>query len=86
MPSQISQHDREHMQELLAGYGDWFSAHLLRLIAKCDKDNLETLRSVYPDHVEAYEQWKGNSNPVMPTWDPEYGFGPKPGERGDVLA
>ena len=58
MPSQISKFDRERVGSILRGDGDWFSAQLLRLIAHCDRDNLETLRSVYPDHVEAYEAWQ----------------------------
>lgn len=64
LPSRISKFDRARIEQILAGDGEWFSAKLLRLIAHCDSDNLETLRSVYPDHVEAYEEWqrKGASN------------------------
>lgn len=53
----ISEHDKEHMEQILAGYGDWFSAMLLRLILKADKDNREKLRQVFPEAVAAYEEW-----------------------------
>lgn len=53
----ISKHDREHIPEILKGYGDWFSAMLVRLINKADLNNKEILRSVYPEHVEAYDDW-----------------------------
>ena len=56
----ISKHDRELIHEIVCGYGDWFSADLVRLINKADKSNTEILRSVYPEHVEAYEDWYNN--------------------------
>jgi hypothetical protein len=45
------------MEDIVAGYGDWFSAQLIRLIAKADRTNIEILRKAYPEHVEAYESW-----------------------------
>jgi hypothetical protein len=45
------------MDDIMAGYGDWFSAELLRLIAKADLTNRDKLRQVFPEHVEAYEKW-----------------------------
>jgi len=56
-PLPISKFDREHIQEILSGLGDWFSAHLIRLINHADANNKEILRGVYPEHVEAYEDW-----------------------------
>lgn len=53
----ISKFDREMIHEIIRGNGDWFSAHLVRLINKADTNNKEILRSVYPEHVEAYEDW-----------------------------
>lgn len=50
----LSQHDKEHIGEILAGYGDWFSADLIRLICKADGGNRGKLQSVYPEHVQAY--------------------------------
>lgn len=53
-----SPHDIEHMDDIIhRDYGDWFSAHLLRLIHKADLGNRELLRKVYPKHVEVYEFW-----------------------------
>lgn len=56
--SGISEYDREHMADILAGHGDWFTAHLLRLIAKADALNRAKLRSVYTEEVEAFEEWE----------------------------
>ena len=57
MTSHVSDFDREHMEDIVAGYGDWFSAELLRLIVKADSENRELLRKVFPVHVKAYEDW-----------------------------
>ena len=57
MTAQLSQHDHENIKDIIGGYGDWFSAELLRLIAKADLENRERLRLAFPDHVEAYEAW-----------------------------
>ena len=53
----ISEHDKAHIEEILRGHGTWFSAELLRLIAKADLTNRDKLRQVFPEHVEAYEKW-----------------------------
>jgi pyridoxal/pyridoxine/pyridoxamine kinase len=57
MTARVSGHDREKIDDIMAGYGDWFSAQLLRLIAKADHENMARLRLAFPDHVEAYETW-----------------------------
>ena len=53
----ISPYDRAHIGEILAGEGDWFTAKLLRLCSKADKDNLERIRLGFPEVVEAFENW-----------------------------
>jgi hypothetical protein len=53
----MSPHDKEHIEAILNGYGDWFGAQLLRLIARADIPNREALRLGYPEEVEAYERW-----------------------------
>jgi hypothetical protein len=63
----ISPHDRDNIGRILGGYGDWFSAQLLRLIMKADKQNRERLRLAFPDHVRAYEQYVDDDDPV--SWD-----------------
>lgn len=55
----VSDYDRAHIGEIVAGHGTWFSAHLYRLIAKADKVNRERIRLIYPEHVEAFEAWEG---------------------------
>ena len=54
----LSEFDKTHVGEILAGMGDWFSAQLLRLCAKADGQNLEKLRLGFPEHVEAFVRWR----------------------------
>lgn len=54
----ISDYDRMHIGDLLAGHGDWFTAQLLRLCAKADADNLERIRQGFPEEVAAYLAWR----------------------------
>lgn len=54
----LSAFDRAHVGEILAGHGSWFSAQLLRLCAKADQSNLERIRLGFPEHVQAYEDWR----------------------------
>lgn len=56
----ISKFDRAHVGQLVAGKGDWFTAHLLRLCAKADRENLERIRLGFPEVVEAFEEWREN--------------------------
>jgi hypothetical protein len=56
----ISSHDVTHMTDIIAGYGDWFSAKLYRLIHKADRENRERIRAGFPLHVSAYENWERN--------------------------
>lgn len=37
--------------------GTWFTAHLIRLIARADQHNRATLQAVFPLEVAAYEAW-----------------------------
>jgi hypothetical protein len=54
----LSKHDIEHAEEIIArDHGDWFSAQLLRLIAKADDDNRERIRMGFPEHVALWEAW-----------------------------
>ena len=58
----MSEYDKAHIGSILAGAGTWFNAHLLRLISKADKDNIESLRKGFPEQVEAFEKFnKGKS-------------------------
>jgi len=51
--SEMSDYDRENIINILAGDGDWYAAHLIRLIAKADRNNLGKLARVYPEEVKA---------------------------------
>ena len=53
----LSDYDKAHVQDILNGQGDWFTAQLLRLCAKADAFNLERLRKGFPEEVAAYENW-----------------------------
>lgn len=54
----LSDYDRENIGAIIAGHGDWFTAHLLRLIAKADMHNRERLRWGFPEVVDAFEEWE----------------------------
>ena len=47
----LSPYDKERAFDILDGEGDWFSAQLLRLIAKADAENREKLRLGFPEEV-----------------------------------
>ena len=53
----LSDYDRSHISAIMSGDGDWFTAQLLRLIAKADMENRWRLRRGFPEEVEAYERW-----------------------------
>lgn len=57
MAARLSDHDRENIDRIMGGYGDWFSARLLRLMAKADKENRQILANAYPDHYVAFIGW-----------------------------
>jgi hypothetical protein len=56
----ISEYDETHMDDIMAGHGDWFTAQLLRLCAKADELNLAKLRLGFPDVVLAFQRWRGD--------------------------
>lgn len=61
----MSDWDKEHLGEILSGYGDWFNARLLRLISKADRPEMEKLHQVFPRQVElVYE--RQNGKPFVP--------------------
>jgi len=54
----MSDFDRAHIGDLVAGHGDWFTAQLLRLCAKADENNLAKLRLAFPEEVQAFINWQ----------------------------
>ena len=66
----LSDYDRANIQQILINPGgqyDWFSAYLIRLIAKADKFNRERIRLGFPEHVEAYETWYEKPRSEVPS-------------------
>ena len=61
-----SDYDKEHVGDILRGEGDWFGAHLFRLIAKADRANYAILKRAYPEHVAAVEAYMMDEAPEMP--------------------
>ena len=55
----LSQHDKDNLQSILCGEGDWFTACLLRLIAKADLWNRHLLGEIYPDEVKLVNDFQG---------------------------
>ena len=53
---QINENDRTHVGQVLRS-GTWWSADLLRLIAKSDPRRRAALRRAFPSFVQAYEKW-----------------------------
>ena len=55
----MTNYDRAHFQEIIDGEGTWFTAHVIRFIAKvwgkADSQNKAILRMAFPDVVEVYE-------------------------------
>ena len=60
----ISEWDREHMDEIIGGEGDWFTAHLLRLMNKADAENRAILGILYPNEYMAFLEWKSGISAV----------------------
>jgi len=57
---ELSDYDKANIAGILAGDGDWYAAHLIRLIAKADGNNLRKLVRVYPDEVRAVLEFLGD--------------------------
>lgn len=49
----MTEHDKRIIDKIASGHGDWFTAHLIRLILKADVTNRFKLHQVYPEEVEA---------------------------------
>jgi hypothetical protein len=62
-PLELSEHDKQNVDRIIGGYGDWFSADLIRLISRSDFSNRERFRVMFPEHVAAWEKWyRGDDN------------------------
>lgn len=54
----MSEYDKQNIGRILDGEGTWFTANLLRLIAKADENNRERLRKSFPEEVAAIEKFR----------------------------
>jgi hypothetical protein len=59
--SMITDYDKAHISDILAGRGDWFTARLIRLIAAADPINKAKLRRSFPEVVSAFDEWQKDS-------------------------
>lgn len=55
--AEVSEWDRANIDLIMQGHGDWFTAQLLRLCSKADRENLEKVRAGFPDVVALFEEW-----------------------------
>jgi hypothetical protein len=53
----MNQFDKENVESILCGKGDWFTANLFRLIAKADNNNRIKLFKAFPDEVDAVHKY-----------------------------
>jgi hypothetical protein len=53
----LSKYEREHVDAIMGGHGDWFTAQLMRLIAKADSHHRALLRKGFPEEVELVERY-----------------------------
>lgn len=83
----LSQYDKENLPQILSGHGDWFTAQLLRLIAKSDNFNRSQLQKGFPAEVALINTYQyGGSEPMCEncgsythhTTDCLYTFGANP--------
>ena len=53
----LTEFDKANIGNIVAGEGTWFTAQLLRLIAKADELNKYKLSRGFPEEVKAYNLW-----------------------------
>lgn len=56
----VSPYAVSNLQQILSGFGDWWDAHLLRLITKGDGEEFAKLEQVYPAHTDLVTQYRRN--------------------------
>jgi len=56
----ISEYDKHNIGAIIGeNHGDWFTAQLLRLIAKADLHNRRQLAKGFPEEVRLVNEWQG---------------------------
>lgn len=61
----ITEFDISNMDSIMSGEHSWFTAQLLRLMAKADLDNLSRLASVFPEEFVEFCMWKWQGVPYQ---------------------
>jgi len=54
----LTDYDNDNIGPIIQGQGDWFTARLLRLIARADTSNKEKLAQVFPKEVAAVQTFQ----------------------------
>jgi len=61
----LTDFDKNNIDRIMSGEGtSWYTAQLLRLMAKADTENLTKLAYVYPEEFIAFCNWKWNGVPA----------------------
>jgi hypothetical protein len=58
----LCEFDKDNIGAIIYGHGDWFTAQLIRLIAKADAQNKHLLAKGFPDEVAAVDAWLNTDN------------------------
>ena len=58
--SNVTEFDRAHINEIMSDRSgfDWFTCRMLQILPTCDRTNLAKIRTIYPDIVELFEDWR----------------------------
>lgn len=54
----LTEYDRKNIGAIMGGHGDWFTAQLLRLIAKADLHHRALLAKGFPEEVRLVKAWQ----------------------------
>ena len=54
----LTDYDNDNIGPIIQGQGDWFTARLLRLIARADTSNKKKLAQVFPKEVAAVQTFQ----------------------------
>jgi hypothetical protein len=54
----LTDYDNDNIGPIIRGRGDWFTARLIRLIARADTSNKKKLAQVFPKEVAAVQTFQ----------------------------
>lgn len=67
----MSNYDKQNIGQIINGHGDWFTACLIRLIAKADMSNRRKLFREFPEEVHAvncFNYGEEQANVIRVNW------------------